>query len=215
MAFVFNGSSAYLESTTVPVSTYPLTISARFSPSNAGVGANQVIAALCGSTGIHTHQLRLGTLGQIQAVSSEGGTVGQASVGGVTNNLTYTATAIFTSATQRRIFDGANGANDTTNVTPTGLNRLNVGARYDSGALGSFFPGTICDVAIWNAALTDEEAIVLARGTPLMVRPGNLMFYAPLIRPTIDLKGGPSLAATVASVTPHLRARYPGRPKIA
>ena len=83
------------------------------------------------------------------------------------------------------------GTIDTTDLTPTGINELLIGARRFSGAVGLYFDGSIAEAAIWNAALTDDEILSLAKGfTPDQIRPQNLVFYAPLIRELQDLRGG-------------------------
>jgi hypothetical protein len=69
---------------------------------------------------------------------------------------------------------------------------------------GQFLEGRIADVGIWNAALTAEEIASLADGmTCDKIRPQSLVFYAPLVRDLIDVKGGLTItnnnSATVAN----------------
>ena len=60
------------------------------------------------------------------------------------------------------------------------------------------------DAGIWNAALTAAEIASLAKGmTCDKVRPQSLVFYAPLVRDLVDVKGGLTITnnntATVAN----------------
>jgi hypothetical protein len=76
-------------------------------------------------------------------------------------------------------------------------------ARY-STTLGAYLTGLIAEVGIWNAALTAAEIASLADGmTCDKVRPQSLVFYAPLVRDLIDVKGGLTITnnntATVAN----------------
>jgi len=64
--------------------------------------------------------------------------------------------------------------------------------------------GLIAEVGIWNAALTADEIASLAAGmTCDKVRPQSLVFYAPLVRDLVDVKGGLTITnnntATVAN----------------
>jgi hypothetical protein len=64
--------------------------------------------------------------------------------------------------------------------------------------------GQIADVGVWNVALTAEEVASLAKGMACdKVRPQSLVFYAPLARDLIDVRGGRTITnnngATVAN----------------
>ena len=66
------------------------------------------------------------------------------------------------------------------------------------------FTGSLAEVGIWNAALTADEVASLADGmTCNKIRPQSLVFYAPLVRDLIDVKGGLTItnnnSATVAA----------------
>jgi hypothetical protein len=64
--------------------------------------------------------------------------------------------------------------------------------------------GDIADVGVWSVALTADEIKSLAAGmTCDKVRPQSLVFYAPLVRDLVDVKGGLTITnnntATVAN----------------
>jgi hypothetical protein len=123
------------------------------------------------------------------------------------------AAAVFVSDAQRHAFlNGGNKGSGTTSVSPSGLNTTAIGRVVISGATG-LFEGDIAEVAIWNAALTDEEIAVLAKGfSPLCLwhRLPNLVLYQDLIRP-LDRPGiGPAMTAMGGtSVAAHPRMIYP------
>ena len=76
--------------------------------------------------------------------------------------------------------DNVKSAPGTTDVTPSGVNSIGIGAEADNSP-GEFFNGGVAEVGVWNAALTDAEiALLYMRYSPLLVRPQNLVFYAPL-----------------------------------
>ena len=73
--------------------------------------------------------------------------------------------------------------------------------------LGDGLTGRIAEVGIWNAALTAAEVASLADGmTCDKVRPQSLVFYAPLVRDLIDVKGGLTITNNnTATVAAHPR----------
>ena len=74
-----------------------------------------------------------------------------------------------------------------------------LGAFVDVNTYSAFLNGGAFRAAIWNAALTDDEMISLARGfSPRRIRPQSLKFYAPLIRTVQDLIGAIAFTATNA-----------------
>jgi hypothetical protein len=86
---------------------------------------------------------------------------------------------------------------------------MQIGAQTTNNATGagSYFDGLIAEAGIWNVALTDDEIASLAKGmTCNLVRPQSLVFYAPLIRNLVDLKGGLTLTNNnTATVVDHTR----------
>jgi hypothetical protein len=61
----------------------------------------------------------------------------------------------------------------------------------DGTPLSELQDGRTAEVGIWNAALTAAEIASLAKGmTPDKIRPQSLVFYAPLVRDLIDVRGG-------------------------
>jgi hypothetical protein len=113
---------------------------------------------------------------------------------------------LFTSATSRSLF--FNGVSENTGTTNIGsqnaATNVTIGARIQNSAAGAYFDGDLADVGIWNVALTAAEIASLAKGMACdKVRPQSLVFYAPLARNLIDVRGGRTITnnntATVAN----------------
>lgn len=210
MAYDFNGSSDTLELSSALVSAAPFTLFARFIPDTIAAGTGTIVS-VSGSAGTHSHQLRRSG-SNVEAFSGEGATVGVAtSLGGLIAGGSFAAAAVFSASNSRTIYSGAGGSvTDTTSVTPTSLDRTNIGARYNAGSLGGFFDGKIGEVAVWDAAITSDDFQCLFNGaSPIVVKPASLIAYFPLIRPASDVKASRSLSVTGATVTDHMRVRRP------
>jgi hypothetical protein len=116
------------------------------------------------------------------------------------------ACGVFTSSTSRTVYlNGGNSATNTVSYTPSSASADLRLARF-SDSFSVYLAGRIAEAAVWNAALTAAEVASLAKGmTCNLVRPQSLVFYAPLIRNLVDVKGGLTLTnnntATVANHT--------------
>jgi hypothetical protein len=101
--------------------------------------------------------------------------------------------------------------------TPSGDN-LNIGRRPSGGGL-NYADATISEVAIWDAALTADEAAMLAKGLcPLLVRPQSLVAYLPLygrFSGEPDLVGGITGTVSGATAAEHPRIYRPARSMVA
>lgn len=112
------------------------------------------------------------------------------------------ACGVFTNATSRAAFiDGGSKGTNATNISPSGYDRLSVGRRADATPQ-YFFSGDVCEVAVWNVALTDVEVAQLGAGySPLFIRPESLVGYWPLIRGLEDRISSLSLTASGTAVS--------------
>lgn len=113
--------------------------------------------------------------------------------GTVSINNWYHCAAVFSSTTSRTVYrDGANSASGATLLGSAATGRTSIGIQ--AGNLASPRPhnGMIAEVGIWDVALTPDEIISLAKGfCPRLIRTGNLVFYAPLVREINDMMGLP------------------------
>ena len=171
-------------------------------------------------------QFRLGLDAAAHVQANTGNSAGSTAA---LSSTTYSASTWFhaagvfdiTTATDRAAFlNGGGKGTNTTNRVPAGIDRTSIGFN-DNAAPANPFGGTgtgyIAEVGLWNTNLTDSEILVLARGaSPLLVRPGNLVAYWPLLgrhSPEIDLVGGANMAiqGTLSHSGNHAPIYYPSR----
>lgn len=194
-------SAQFAGSTTVPVTTYPCTISAWYKPANTT--SNHSIVYLGSTTDARRLMLyRTRSLdGNVMRASSipDGGGSGSDATGSTAITDTtrwYHVAAVFASSTSRKVYvDGVLEATDTTAITTTSLNRYAIGARgAPVPTWGVYANAKIGEVAIWNVALSDAEIRVLAVGAnPEWIQRAALKSYLPLctgLSPEPDFCGG-------------------------
>lgn len=157
----------------------------------------------------------------LRFLAASGGTTANADTStGYSADTWHHACAVGTSATDRAVFiDGGSKGTNATSRTPTGLDRISVGARNFSGAPSTFFGGDAAEIAVWNVALSDADVALAAKPvTPFLVHPESLVFYLPIIgqfSPEIDIVGGLNLALTSApTASPHPRVFYMPQPEL-
>jgi len=207
MAYSFDGVDDYIEGATAPVTAVPLTMASWFR-----VNVDQVGVTIALDTAASNSQFQAYVRGSVGGTRVAAGSVESGTNSFASSSTSYTPSvwghmaAVFTSATSRDIYlDGGPIESNATSSTPTGINRVRIGARF-STSLGSFFSGLIAETAIWNAALTGSEIASLAKGiSPRRIRPGSLRFYAPLVREAIDIVGGVALTVNGAVAADHPR----------
>lgn len=210
MAYLFaTASQRYLSVSSAPATAAPLTISAWFKyPST---GANQTIAGVNAVGTGSTHSLRL-------AVNASNFLAATAVVNATAYSSLYTGSytpdsishgcAVFASSTSRTAYlNGIAATSSTTSATPSGINQLQIGAHVAAAGGQAYANGWVAEVGFWSAALSASEITSLANGaSPRLVRPQSLIFYAPLIRDLVDVRGGLSISnINSATVTDHPR----------
>lgn len=209
MAYEFDGIDDYIEATSAVVTAVPLTMACWVNPDNTT--ANHAPLAVSADTGLERWILQLagGISGDpVRAFAQGGGSLASASsASGFTANTWQHAAARFSANNNRRAYlNGVGGTANTTSITPTGVNRTNIGCNFGSGARAGFHDGEIAEVGIWNVALEDDEIAALYKGFRCsLIRPKNLVFYAPIIRQVDDYARGVSLTTSgaVVSVNPR------------
>lgn len=123
------------------------------------------------------------------------------------------ACAVFAATNDRRVYlNGGNKQTDTTPRTNPTVNQTVIGQRGDNADV--FFDGAVAEVGIWDAALTDDDVAILAKGiAPRLVRPQNLVAYWPLIANDNDPFGGFGMSAEGSpTFAAHPRQFYRGGP---
>lgn len=187
MALEFDrGNQQYLTRGGAVVTTYPFTVSLWF---NAKEVTNRFILFNLGNSGTDNEQFNVSAAGDVAndplliEVVVGGVSSNAVTTAGFTANTWYHACGVFTSATSRTIYiDGANSATDTTNLTPSGLDRTTI-ATANGATVASSSDARIADVGIWSVALDTAEIAALAkRFAPPLIRPASLVAYYTLMR---------------------------------
>ena len=102
---------------------------------------------------------------------------------GFSANTWHHIMGVWASATDRRVFiDGGSKGTNTTDVVPSGVNETWIG-QLGIVAVELYFSGRLAELGVWNAAFSDAEVALLAKGfSPLFFRPEALLCYMPMIR---------------------------------
>lgn len=198
----------------VGITDYPITISCLFNLEDciAPAGSMNIVAVVniaAGTTlgthnGAHALVLRTGTSNgttriAASSINSYTNTAANAINGGGNNCSEWRfGAAVFTGATLRNSYgistQGAVAAigTNSTSRTPSGFNRLYIGDEIPAlSQAGYKIKGAVQEVGVWNAVLTQDELVSMAKGTkPTKIRPSNLKVYIPGIRNIADFVGG-------------------------
>lgn len=209
MAYDFDGIDDYIEATSAVVTVVPVTMACWVNPDN--VTTNFTPLALSADTGTERLMLQLaGALSgdPVRAVTQGGGVAAVvATAAAFTANTWQHVAARFSANNNRRAYrNGIGGTANTASLTPTGLNRTNIGCNYGAGVRTGFHDGEVAEVGIWDVALDNDEIAALADGFRCsLIRPNNLVFYAPIIRQVDDYARSVSLTTSgaVVSVNPR------------
>ena len=210
MARTFNGTNDSIEAASAPVTAFPFTMACWCMPSSTTAA---ILMAMGVSGGVDRCTLVVGGSSILNAGANNASTGASSAFAGTpVSGVWIHAACVHESTTSRRVYyNGSIGAIDTGMVAITGLNRLNLGARYNT-TLGAYFNGSIAEAGIWNAALTADEIASLSKGFPSrLVRPSALVFYSRLIRNVMDIRNGVALSelGTGTTVSDHPRIIYP------
>jgi hypothetical protein len=207
MAYDFTATiSQYLNTASAPLTAPPLTLACWF---NSKTTANHGLISLGNSSTTNFFRIRKNSQDRVTARTQSGATIGEAlsPTGVIVNNTWNHCCGVFTSSNNRdAYFNGTLGGSNATNVSPSGIDLMRVGADAMPTA-GEFTNARIAEVGIWSAALTAAEIASLAKGmTCDKIRPQSLVFYAPLVRDLQDLSGGLTITNNnTATVATHPR----------
>jgi hypothetical protein len=188
MAYNFvPASQQWLGTSSLPVTALPFTFSFWFYTLENGT-RNFMCLDEPGASSFYT--VNMSAIGALFLNAFLNGSSNPAGVVVAPSNQWNHGCAVFTSTSFRQIFlNGVAGATNTATVNPT-FSRFNIGLRNSAG-VDVFARGDIAETGVWNVALTAAEIASLAKGmTCNLVRPQSLVFYAPLARDLIDVRGG-------------------------
>ncbi len=195
MAFTFNGSSQYLSAAaqSLIASASAATLVARHFRTSTG---DQTGVGLSSSTSSRFSMLWYS--GDVYFCCANGsGSYGSAAVSGTgwrALGMSFDGSGGTNSDRLKAFVDGApqtltfNLTVPSTLPNAAGLGDLFIGRENANNASSV---GAHAEVAMWNVALTAAEHAAFGKGfTADKIRPQSLVFYAPLVRDLIDVKGG-------------------------
>jgi hypothetical protein len=211
MAYSFNGTNQYFSTLTGDLfADVPITMACWFITSN--VTNNQGLLNICdnatGNQGIRLNAQGAVAGDPIRILSVGTATAAVDTTTGFSANTWTHACGVFSSTTSRTVYiNGGSSATNTTSSSGTGENRLFQGVVRGASAFTNYFTGSLAEVGVWNAALTADEVLSLAKGmSPSLIRPQSLTIYAPLVRDLIDRKSGLTITNNgTATVSNHTR----------
>lgn len=170
-----------------PITAAPFTISAWGHTNNVGTALSLTNS---GST-TNFFRLFLNGSGHVTLGAAAGGAEATASRATVipTTDWFHMAAVASSSSSRFAFLNGVKGTENTTNLTPSGIDRLAVGC-LDTTSKSSFWTSNkwLAEIAIYNAALTDGEiAELAARQSPFLIRPDALVSYYKLLGNDADV----------------------------
>ena len=210
MAYDLNGTTQYLYRTDLcGLSSYPFTMACWYHPDTNTTNACPM-AFSDSTTTAHFNLLQFDydLLGTVRQTSNTGSSAHAVSATTYTTGNWHHIAAVCTNSNDRTVF--LNGVNEATNTTtksfPSGtMNRFSIGALIRSSVI-NYCDGRLCEAALWDRALSDDEVASLATGmSPLYFN--SIHAYWPLVRDAKDIVGGYDL--TIQG-SPPIGDHYPG-----
>ena len=178
-------SSEYFEVDTIPdVVAPPISVCA-WVYSDSNPTSNDFCAFQMGDKDVSNKYFRLGyddvtTDGAARWTANDGTSRFCISSAVAPQNEWHHLLGVEAASNDRRVYlNGGSKGTDTNSSTPNNIDRTSIGREGDSTP-GDYWNGRLAEVAVWSAALTDDEARMLAAGvSPVRVRPGSLKHYWP------------------------------------
>jgi len=214
MARLFDdGSSEYLFIASTPITAYPLTMACWFYSDDATAEQTLIqVTDTAGGSDYWALTLRGDLVGDHIEARVRRGDFRAHTLTGYSVNTWHHACGVFINNNSRASYiDGGSKGTSAGISNDASIDAIAIGGKRDSSP-GDYTSGRICEVALWNVALTDAEVAILAKGySPLFVHPQNLVAYWPLIRDEDqDRVGGYDMGAfNTPSIAAHTRVFYP------
>lgn len=183
MARVFTFTNPDYIYRVAPVTGAPFSMSAWYYVTTAG--SNRTIACLADTASDNNNYLMYYSGSDARPyffIQSAAGTAQTATPTTRAISSWWHACAIEAADNDHKLYNHGELKISTTSRTPSSIDRLTIGIRAD--ATPDFpFAGSVAAFALWDAALTEAEALSLQKGySPLLIRPQNLVSCLPLIR---------------------------------
>ena len=210
MARDFDGPSDDMATVEVaPVTAAPITMCCWFRPPTATISASLMFL---GDKDVTSHYFAVRAQGAtagdpVAAFTAAGGFANASTSTGFSANVWNHAAGVFAASNDRRAYlNGGGKGTNTTNRTPSGVDRVRIGRLGDSTPSADY-TGRIAEATIWNVALTDDEVLALAGGVSCFrIRGGNIVGYWPLFgaSPETDFSGnGNNLTLSGTTIVDH------------
>jgi len=183
MARLFDDASTeYLEYSGVILTAVPITMACWFRTDVASLF--QALVSITDPDAGSQQHFTLSILGATQKVKATTGPYGVSTTTTISADTWHHACGVFAASNDRRVYlDGGGKGTYDDDMTPTNIDVTTIGIRKSLSTTYEPLSGSICEVGIWNVALTDDEVAILAKGySPVLVHPQNLVAYWPLIR---------------------------------
>jgi len=207
MGILLDGSNCYYKVfTAVDVPTIPFSVACWFK-SDLGAG-DKAVWALSSSLGNadYYNLVRSGITGQlIWSLSHPGGSIQAISNKSIADSNWHHGIGISAKTNDHRVYlDGVRGPDSSTEGTVGigGSPIMTIGARKMLSQ-AAFWKGTIAWVTVWNAVLTDAEALALSNGLyPLHIKSNLIAYYwpcygdGPITAQVRDMVGNKNLTST-------------------
>lgn len=215
-----NTTGDYLQLASSAITAAPLSISAWVRLTAISNVTRMIVDlnASASAANLNCFQLQMNSGEQIVARTGAGAASSlSTTAGSLTAGVWSQAGAVFASSTSRTAYlDGVAATPQTTSRVPSGIDQVTVGVEsYSAGSFQVPWNGEICEVGVWDVALSDAEMATLARGfSPLLVRPANLVYYWPGTgrhSPEIDPISAGGMAVNGTAYADHPRMIAPRR----
>lgn len=191
----------------IPGIVLPVTLAAWFKPSTV---TGQKCAGSVNTALGPFKSLQIGLASGAARAAAYDGAFVSATTSSPASGSWHHIAGVFTSNSSRHVI--LNGGGKVTNTS------TQTSYTYESSLIGvaggsynaEAFSGDIAEFGVWDVALTDDEIVSLSKGaSPLGVRSGNLIFFAPLAREIISPTSGTALVVSGTTVSDHPRIYYP------
>jgi hypothetical protein len=195
MAYAFVAGSDQSITGPIPNEALPVTIVAWFNRSTSS-GTGPLVTLM--NSGAETYQ-SLYTTGssalRVQTIS--GGTGFNVATSPWAQNVWSHGAGKFASASSRTVIIDGGGAQTNTSTRFAPFDELRIATYGNTSPL--HLSGRLSEVAVWNADLTSDEIVSLAKGfKSYRIRPQSLLYYVPLVREIQELRSGITLTANNA-----------------
>lgn len=195
----------YLEKSSPTVTGYPVTFACWVKPDSVSDWDGCISIAQSSVNNQHI-SLTLRSNGSVRAETravSFANSVGGNYSAGVWQHV---AGVFATSSSRLAYLDGVAGTENTTDLTPSGVDMLRIGQSASTAARP--MDGLLAECAIWNVALSADDISQLYDGyTAINIKPESLVSYYPLVRDYQEHMGN-------NSVTPNNTVVYDDHPPV-